>query len=312
MPLARVLYALAIHQRLADTLRELARFEAGGSVIRRFSNGELHVELDAAPTERDGIVLGAVAPPDEHLLSTLLLSHTLKKEGARSLTACLPYLGYARHDRAEPRKSRATAWLGEILRASGVDAVVAVDVHSPLVHELFPIPVRSVSPAALFATAIAELSPSDPVIVAPDEGALDRCDAVRRAAGVGRALAHLTKTRTPEGVRHSILHGAVGAQVVLVDDILDTGDTLVSACEALQAAGAREITAMTTHGLFTGTGWQRLWSLGVTRIYTTDSTPLPESLRSCERIVVLPVAPLLADALGGSSEWRSDGATSPP
>jgi len=82
-----------------------------------------------------------------------------------------------------------------------------------------------------------------------------------------------------------------------VDDILDTGNTLVSACEALQAAGVREITVMVTHGLFTGTTWQRLWSLGVDRIYTTDSTPLPDSLTACERIVVLPVAPLLAEGL---------------
>jgi len=301
-PSAKVLYTLPLHRRLASILQELAGLEIGGSAISRFSNGELHVDLDAVPAGYDCVVLGAVAPPDEHLLSTLLLGHTLKKEGARSLTACVPYLGYARHDRAEPRKSRATAWLGEVLRASGVDAVVTIDVHSLLVHELFPIPVVSVSPAALFAAAVVELRLGDPVIVAPDAGALERCEAVRGASGIRRPLAHLTKTRTPDGVRHSILHGAVGPQAIVVDDILDTGGTLVSACEALQAAGAREIVVMTTHGLFTGGAWQRLWSLGVRRIYTTDSTPLPESLTSCERIAVLPVAPLLAEALGAPKE----------
>jgi ribose-phosphate pyrophosphokinase len=297
MSSARVLYTLAVHQTLAKALEKLAGVETAGAAIGRFANGELHVELDAAPAGRDCIVLGAVAPPDEHLLATLLVSHTLKKEGARRLTACLPYLGYARHDRAEPRKSRATAWLGEVLHASGVDAVITVDVHSPLVHELFPIPVVSLSTAALFAAAIVERRLGDPVIVAPDAGALERCDAVRRAAGIDRPLAHLTKTRTPDGVRHSILRGAVGREAVLVDDILDTGGTLVSACEALQAAGAREITVMATHGLFTGSAWQRLWTLGVTRIYTTDSTPLPASLPASDRIAVLPVAPLLAEAL---------------
>jgi ribose-phosphate pyrophosphokinase len=293
-PSARVLYAVPVHQRLAGTLRELACFKAGGAMISRFSNGELHVELEATPAGCDCIVLGAVAPPDEHLLATLLLSHTLKKEGARTITAYLPYLGYARHDRAEPRKSRATAWLGEVLRASGVDAVVAIDVHSPLVHQLFPIPVRSLSPATLFGRTFVERGLRDPVVVAPDAGALERCESVRQAAGIRRPLAHFTKTRTPDGVRHSILHGMVGSHAIVVDDILDTGATLVSACEALQAAGVDEITVMTAHGLFTGSAWQRLWSLGVTRIYTTDSTPLPASLTSSERIVVLPVAPLLA------------------
>jgi ribose-phosphate pyrophosphokinase len=288
-----VLYALPAQRRLADALQELTGIEQGGSVISRFSNGELHVELDAASARRDCIVLGAVAPPDEHLLSTLLLSHTLKKEGARRITALLPYLGYARHDRAEPRKSRAAAWLGKVLSASGVNAVVAIDVHSSLIHELFPIPVLSVSPAPLFAAEIGKLSLPDPVIVAPDEGALERCEAVRRAAGIQRPLARLTKTRTPEGVRHSILHGAIGPRVVLVDDILDTGGTLVSAGEALQRAGVREIVVMATHGLFTGTAWERLWSLGVTRMYCTDTTPLREQLVS-KPISVLPVAPLLA------------------
>jgi ribose-phosphate pyrophosphokinase len=293
----RALYALPGHQRLAAAVRELAGLEAGGAVVERFANGELHVELETAPAACDSVVLGAVAPPDEHLLSTLLVSHTLKKEGARTVTACLPYLGYARHDRAEPRKSRATAWLGEVLRASGVDAVVTVDVHSPLVHELFPIPVASLSPAALFARAIAAQGLGEAVVVAPDAGAVDRCEAVIRAAGIPRPMARLTKTRTADGVRHSTVHGSIRPQVVLVDDILDTGGTLVSACEALAAAGARDITIMATHGLFTGSGWQRLWSLGVSRIYVTDSTALGNSLVGCERIVVLSVAPLLAGAL---------------
>ncbi len=293
---AMVLYSLPVHQRLAGTLQRLTGIERGGAAISRFSNGELHVELDAAPAGRHCGVLGAVAPPDEQLLSTLLLAHTLKKEGARTITAVLPYLGYARHDRAEPRRSRATAWLGEVLRASGVSAVVAVDVHSPLVHQVFPIPVRSLSPSALFAAEIGTLSLADPVVVAPDEGAVGRCEAVRQAAGIRRPLAHLTKTRSPDGVRHSILHGAVGPDVILVDDILDTGGTLLSACEVVQRAGAREIVVMVTHGLFTGTAWERLWSLGVNRIYCTDTTPVREEL-AAKPISILSVTSLLADHL---------------
>ena len=292
-----LLFALPVHERLAAALGDLARVERGRASIGRFANQELHVELDTVPAGRDCLVLGAVAPPDADLLATLLLCHTLAKEGARRVTALLPYLGYARHDRDEPLRSRAATWLGAVLRASAVADVVALDVHSPLVHELFPIPLRSLSPARLFADTLAALGLAEATIVAPDAGALERCEAVRRAAGIARPLAHLTKGRTPEGVRHSRLHGVVGRRVVLVDDILDTGGTLVSACEALRGAGAEEIVAMVTHGLFTGARWERLWSLGVTRIYCTDSTPLPEG-RASARIVVLPVAPLLAAHLG--------------
>jgi len=180
MPSARPLYTVPVQQRLAAAVREVAGLAAAASVIARFPNGELHVELDTTPAGCHCIVLGAVAPPDEHLLATLLLSHTLKKEGARTITGCVPYLGYARHDRAEPRKSRATAWLGAVLRASGVDAVVAIDVHSPLVHELFPIPVRSLSPAPLFARAILEGGFVDPVVVALDAARRGRLARHRR------------------------------------------------------------------------------------------------------------------------------------
>jgi ribose-phosphate pyrophosphokinase len=291
-----VLYTLPVHRPLATALRQLTGIEEQAAAIRRFPNDELHIELETAPSGRSCVVLGAVAPPDEQLLSTLLLSHTLKKEGARTLTALLPYLGYARHDRAEPRKSRAADWLGEVLRASGIDAVASVDIHSPLIHELFPIPVLSLSPDSVFAEEIGRLSLIDPVVVAPDEGARERCEIVRRRAGIDRPVAHLTKVRTSEGVKHSILHGAVGEDVVLVDDILDTGGTLVSAAEVLQRAGVRRIVVMVTHGLFTGTAWERLWSLGVTRIYCTDTTPLPGRAMSTP-ISVLTVAPLLADYL---------------
>jgi ribose-phosphate pyrophosphokinase len=187
----QVLYALSVHRHLAETLGALTGLEQGQASIGRFSNGELHVELRAEPAGRDCIVLGAVAPPDEHLLSTLLLCHTLRKEGARKITALLPYLGYARHDRAEPRKSRAAAWLGDILVASGVSRVITVDVHSSLIHQLVPAPVVSVSAAPLFAAQIAKLPLTDPVVVAPDEGALERSEAVRRSP-ISRKFGRLT------------------------------------------------------------------------------------------------------------------------
>lgn len=296
-----MLFTLPAHEPLADALHELVPVERGRVTVGRFANQELHLELATDPAGRDAVVLGAVAPPDADLLVTLLLSHTLKKEGARTVTALLPYLGYARHDKAEARRSRATAWLGGLLRASGVDAVVAVDVHSSLVHELFPMPVRSLSPAPLFARELAALDLPDPTIVAPDAGALERCEAVRRAAGLVRPLAHFTKERTAAGIRHSVLHGTVGRQAVLIDDILDTGATLVSACEALRGAGTEAVVVMATHGLFTGTGWERLWGLGVGRIYCTDTTPLAPRARS-PRVVVLPVAPLLAGHLEAAKD----------
>jgi ribose-phosphate pyrophosphokinase len=291
-----ILFAFPAYEALAGALGRLMPLSLGHFSIARFSNGELHATLETAVAGEACLLLGAVAPPDVDLLSTLLLSHTLAKEGAGRITALLPYLGYSRHDRDEPGRSRGTAWLGELLRASGVSDVVSVDVHSRLVHKRFPIPVRSLSPAGIFAEALTSLALRDPTLVAPDEGALERCEAVRRLAGIERSLAYFTKKRTETGIVHSTLHGAVGPSAVLVDDILDTGGTLVSAGEALGRAGVETIIVMVSHGLFTGTSWRRLGTLPVKRIYCTNTLPPPPPSEA-PPIEVLSVARLLSSHL---------------
>ncbi len=293
-----VLFGFPIYESLTRALETRTGIPRGRFAVERFPNQELHVSLDTPVAGSDCVVLGSIAPPDEHLLATFLLSHTLKKDGARTVTALLPYLGYARHDKQEPRKSLAASWVGEVARASGVDHVITIDVHSSAAVRLFPISVQSLSPAGICAAELARLAPDDLTVVAPDAGARDRSEAVRQAAGIARPIAWLTKERSPAGVAHSALHGAVGQRAVIVDDILDTGGTLISASEALQRAGVREILIMVTHGLYTGTAWERLWSLGVTRIYCTDTVPLPARLTQAP-ITVLSVVDLLFGHLFG-------------
>jgi len=260
--------------------------------IDRFPNHELHAVIQTEVANEECLILGTIAPPDEQLLSTLLLSHTLKKEGACAIIALLPYLAYARDEKQKAGQSLATAWVGALLQASGVDEVITVDIHSAIAQRLFPMPVVSLSPATMFAQELAKLSLLDATIVAPDEGARDRCQAVARAAGITAEVVVLEKRRTREGVIHVNISGPVAHQVVIVDDILDTGGTLVSCCDQLQQCGVRAITILVTHGLFTGTLWQQLWIRGVTRIYCTDTVPQAPA-RPAENISTLSVLPLL-------------------
>jgi ribose-phosphate pyrophosphokinase len=288
-----ILFSLPRHRALAAALAEHGAVCPGQFAIERFANGELRVTLQTPVTGQEVLVLGSVAPPDEDLLVTSLLAHTLVRQGARAASAVLPYLGYARQDHSEPGRSLGVAWIGELLRASGIGGVLTLDVHSDRVHALFAVPVRSLSPAAIFAAELRQERRADTTVVAPDEGAVARAEAVRQAAGVERPLARFSKTRTPDGIRHTALHGEVGRHAAVVDDILDTGATLLSACEILRQAGATEILIFVTHGLFTGVAWQQLPALGVSRIYCTDSVP-PESLPG---VTVLSAAPLLAQHL---------------
>jgi ribose-phosphate pyrophosphokinase len=290
-----ILFAFEAYQAMAAALAKsetLGRFR-----VRRFENGELHVDLQTLVRNENCFVLGSISPPDEQLLSALLLAHTLKKEGARRVTALLPYLAYARDDKDKPGESLATAWAGALAQASGVDEVITIDVHSERAKRLFPIPVRSLSPAGVFAEALNECGLARATIIAPDEGAIGRCEAVQRATGLEPGkIPYFEKRRTATGITHAGPIGQVGREAVIVDDILDTGGTLQSACEKLVEAGVKEITIMVTHGLFTGERWKQLRRLGVKRIFCTDSVPLVAG--ACgDDIVRLSITPLLAKEL---------------
>jgi|GEM_PF-99888 len=284
-----VVFAFPAFADLAARLRELPQMRPGEWSAERFANGELRIALHTPVRGEDALALGSLAPPDERIPALLLLCDTLRKEGASAITLLAPYLAYTRQDKDEEGRSRATPWMGALLRASGVTAVVTVDIHSRRAEESIPLPVHSLSPAPLFAAEITRLGWQGATLVAPDEGAIARCEDVRREAGIAEPVVYMQKERTPAGVRGT-LHGETGRRVVIIDDILDTGATLVACSEALWDTGAEDIIVMVTHGLFTGEAWRRLWELGVSQIYCTDTAPL--AVRD-ERIRLLSAWPVL-------------------
>ena len=292
-----IVFSLPQHRALlADELSEASEPALHGCRVGRFPDGELWPAVDGPVSGRECAVVGSLAPPDEQTLSTLMLIDTLKREGASRVVAVLPYLGYARQDRAQPGRSLGAAWTGTLLAAAGADEVVTIDVHSSAAQACFPVPVVSLSPAHLFAQELRRGPVADITVVAPDEGAIERCTTVADAAGVTTPVAHLRKHRTEKGVVHTELVGAVGPRAVIVDDILDTGGTLLSACAELRRAGVQEISIMATHGTLSGERWRELPAAGVRRIQLTDSLPDVRT-RAGDAVEVLSVAPLLMDAL---------------
>lgn len=297
-----ILFASEVYGSMAAAMEKSVGLLPGKFCAKRFENGELHVEIGTQVAGEHCLILGSIAPPDGQMLSTFLLAHTLKKEGAKRVTAILPYLAYARHDKNKPGESLATAWIAELARASGIDQVIAVDAHSERARALFSIPVTSLSPAEIFAEALAGCGLTGATIVAPDEGAIARCQAVRTALRLAAAeIPYYQKHRTATGITHAGLIGRVARQVVIVDDILDTGGTLLSACEKLVEAGVDDISIMVTHGLFTGDRWKKLWQLGVRRILCSDTVPLPADV-DASSIVMLSVVPLIERELRALAE----------
>lgn len=273
--------------------------EQGAFALARHANGEMHVTLGSRVDGVDCVALGTVQPPERNLAEFLLLCDTLRRCGARSVHAVLPYLAYARQDRFEAQCSLAAAWVGQLLAASGVTRVTALDVHSPRVGPLFAVPLVSLGSEGLFARALADRLAPGVTLVAPDEGAIERCRRLRQASGRELPVTHFKKVRSADGVR-SRLVGAVTEQAVVVDDILDTGGTLVACAEGLRAAGVRRIAVAVTHGLFTGAAWRRLWDLGVDAIVCTDS--VGARAVADPRVTVVSCAPALRAALRAPAE----------
>jgi ribose-phosphate pyrophosphokinase len=294
MPL---LFTFSEYSQTSRSLCDLPGLKPGQFSIVRYENQELHASVESRVAGDHCFVLGSITPPECQMVSYLLLAHTLKKEGATRVTGILPYFAYSREDKVKPGQSAATAWTGAVLKASGFDEIWTVDLHSEQDRKLFPIAVQSLLPGSIFRESLTGLGLNGACFVSPDQGAIPRCQSMMSAAGMkSENLVYFEKQRTERGIVHQLPVGKVQRCAVIVDDILDTGATLVSACEKLVAAGADELYICVTHGLFTGKEWHNLWSLPVKHIFCTDTIPVCANIRD-PRITVLPVVPVLREGL---------------
>lgn len=245
--------------------------EPGQFAFLRYPNGEPHILIESRVKNQDCLIVGALSP-DTDLINVLLLADALQRNGARQITALLPYLAYSRQDKPQPGTGSGTELIGALLKTAGVNKIITLDIHSSLDPKLLGVPTQSISSVPLFQPILSQLGDSDFTLVAPDEGARSRVSALANKAGIV-SIAYLKKYRQNDTPIHQEIVGEIGPRVVIYDDILDTGHTLVSACKLLRAAGAKEIIILVTHGLFMGQDWEQLFNLGVKAIYTTNTIP---------------------------------------
>ena len=294
-----ICFALNGYKNFATSLIKGTKIKLGRFSVNRFPNQEMYVLVNDNVADMDCLVVGTIAPPDENLLSLALLCHTLKKEGAKKIKLVLPYIAYSRQDKSKPGESLATALIGDILKSSGVDEIVTMDVHSRKVSELYGTTLISLSPVEVLAQQIKKNHLEDSTLVAPDRSALARADEIIKLLGMKNSTAYLDKERTLDGIKHLAFHGEVKDKAIIIDDMLDTGGTLVSCCEQLVRAGVKDLYIMVTHGLFTGYKWKKLLDLSVKKIYCTDTVQSAlEMARSDKRIIVLPTAKVFKKQLG--------------
>jgi len=302
-----LLFTLGSNPNLAEQTSKLSGLPLINVQVGHFADGETIVKAPYDVSGRDCFVIHSTCPPvNERLMELLIFVDALKRNGAQSITALMPYYGYARQDRILNQGDPITGLLmGEMLRKAGVTKIVTVDFHSSRLLSALPLPHVDLSAEGLFAERFAEtvrkngLSNSDLSLVSTDHGALERV-AVFARHFPGAATAYAEKFRPAANVAlvQAIQGDVEGKICLLYDDIIDTAGTLRAAIEALYKKGAKDVWVAATHGLFSDDAVKNLSGLKISHMLISDSIERPSPIGES-----VSLAPLLSDFILNDSLW---------
>jgi ribose-phosphate pyrophosphokinase len=287
---------------LADAVCRQLGTRPGKALVGRFSDGEVQVEIEENVRRQEVFVLQPTcAPSAENLVELLVLVDALKRASAASVTAVVPYFGYARQDR-RPRSARVpiTAKVAaRMFTAVDVDRVLTVDLHADQIQGFFDMPVDNVYASPLLLADIWRAHGTDNlIVVSPDVGGVVRARAIaKRLDDADLAIIDKRRPKANVATVMNIIGDVAGKTCVLVDDIVDTAGTLCAAAAALKAQGATKVVAYCTHPVLSGKAIANIAGSELDELVVTDTIPLSEAARGCDRIRQLSVAELLAETI---------------
>jgi ribose-phosphate pyrophosphokinase len=293
---------------LVEEVCEALGAPVGAAMIKRFADGETHLQIQANVRGADVFVIQPTCTPvDSHLMELLLLMDAFKRASAERITAVLPYYGYARQDRKDrPRMPISAKLVASLLERAGANRVLAVDLHAAQIQGFFDIPVDHLFSAPVMVDYFDKHFPSGELtVVSPDAGGVERARSF--AKRLNAPLAIIDKRRTEVNIAEvmNIIGDVRGKHCLIVDDLVDTAGTLVKGVEALLAQGARSVTACATHAVLSGPAVERINSSSLQELVVTNTIPLSPAGAACSKIRVLSVASLLARAIQSIHEGGS-------
>ena len=268
--------------------------------IRRFTDGEIYIEIEENIRGNSVFVIQSTSTPaNDNLMELLLCIDALRRSSAKNITAVIPYFGYARQDRkVAPRTSISAKVVSNLITNAGANRIVTVDLHAGQIQGFFDLPVDNLFTTPLFSKFIAkEFNKKNIVCVSPDVGGVQRARGL--ATKIKADLAIIDKRR-PEAGKSEVMNiiGSVKDQsCIIVDDIIDSGGTIVNAAEALIKAGAKEVFVFITHPVLSGNAVEKINKSSIKKLYITDSIQVNESVKKSEKIKILTIAPLMAEAM---------------
>jgi len=283
----------------ADVVQHL-NIHLGKAKVGRFSDGEVMIEVLENVRGKDVFVLQSIcSPPNDNLMEVLVLVDALKRASASRVTAAIPYLGYARQDR-RPGSARVPITakvVANMLISVGVDRVLTMDLHSEQIQGFFDVPVDNIYSAPIMLGDIWKHDHKNLVVVSPDVGGVVRARAIAKRLEADLAIIDKRRPRPNVATVMHIIGDVSGRTCVIVDDMVDTANTLCAAAKALKDHGAERVLAYCTHPVLSGNAVEYITNSAIDELVVTDTIPLREDAEQCTRIRVLSIAGLLAETM---------------
>jgi ribose-phosphate pyrophosphokinase len=278
------------------------------AVVRRFADMEIFVEIQENVRGSDVFIIQSTSfPANDHLMELLIITDALRRASARRITAVVPYFGYARQDRKVGSRSPISAKLvANMISRAGVDRVMTLDLHAEQIQGFFDIPTDNLYASPVMVRDIKESSDLTKVmVVSPDVGGVARARGLAKRINAPLAIIDKRRERAGESEVMNVIGEVAGYTCILVDDIVDSGGTLVNAADALIANGAKEVYAYISHGVLSGGAAARIASSKLKELVITDSIQTTEAVRGAANIRTLSIAPLIAEAISRTASEES-------
>ncbi len=281
---------------LSEKIAKILDKPLGAIELKRFSDGEIWVKYLENIRGSDVFIIQSTNPPSDNLLELLIMVDAAKRASATRITAVIPYFGYSRQDRKDqPRVSITAKLAANLITVAGADRVMTMDLHAAQIQGFFDIPFDHLYGSSIFTGLFSELK-DNLVVVSPDVGGIKMARSYAKRLHAN--LVVIDKRRPKQNLAEviNIIGSVDGKDVLLVDDLIDTGGTFVSAVEALKNEGAKNIYGAITHPVFSGEALKRLESSQLTKLFVSDTIPFKEDGKT-EKVSVITVSEIFAEAI---------------
>jgi ribose-phosphate pyrophosphokinase len=293
---------------LANAIAAHLRLPLTKAIVRRFADMEIFVEIQENVRGSDVFVVQSTSyPANDHLMELLIIIDALRRASARRITAVIPYFGYARQDRKVGSRSPISAKLvANLITNAGADRVLTLDLHAGQIQGFFDIPTDNLYAAPMMVRHIKDtLDLANVMVVSPDVGGVARARGLAKRINAPLAIVDKRRERAGESEVMNIIGDVTGHTCILIDDIVDSGGTLVNAADALLANGAKDVYAYITHGVLSGGAVARITASKLKELVITDSIQPTEAVRVARNVRTLSVATLIGEAIERTASEES-------